>query len=187
MQSLRQESCGRSWDSAFVTTSKWYWCQSLDHTWSDKTLKHKLLFSCKSCLYWVRYFTVFIYYYIGLHLQHMEVPRLGAESELHLPVCVTATAMPDLGCICIPHRSLWNHQILNTGSLTHWISPGMKPILWILVGFLTRWATMGTPSFTVFNLRMGLRSLTYHYLKMNRRLRSRNLLCSTYYSQKLFE
>ena len=30
--------------------------------------------------------------------------------------------------------------------LTHWARPGMKPTsLWILVGFLTHWVTMGTP------------------------------------------
>ena len=35
---------------------------------------------------------------LGLHLQPMEVPRLGAESELL--AYTTATAMPDPGCIC---------------------------------------------------------------------------------------
>ena len=28
---------------------------------------------------------LFIYCFLGLHLQHMEVPRLGVESELQLP------------------------------------------------------------------------------------------------------
>ena len=35
----------------------------------------------------------------------------------------------------------------NTGSLTHWARPGIEPTTsWILVGFLMRWTTMGTPS-----------------------------------------
>ena len=35
----------------------------------------------------------------------------------------------------------------NAGSLTHWEKPGIEPTsLWILVVFLTCWATMGTPS-----------------------------------------
>jgi len=36
----------------------------------------------------------------GAHLQHMEVPRLGVESELQLPAYTTATATQQ-------------HQILN--------------------------------------------------------------------------
>ena len=33
--------------------------------------------------------------FLGLHLQLVEVPRLGVESELQVPVYATATAMPD--------------------------------------------------------------------------------------------
>ena len=43
----------------------------------------------------------------------MEVPRLGAGSELHLLACATATAMRDPSRICDLHCSLWQHQILN--------------------------------------------------------------------------
>ena len=36
----------------------------------------------------------------------MEVPRLGVESELQLPVYTTATETPDLSCICdLSHSS----------------------------------------------------------------------------------
>ena len=61
---------------------------------------------------------------------HMEVPGLGVELELQLPAYATATATPDLTCICDLNRSLQQHQILNP---------------WARPGFLTRWATMGTP------------------------------------------
>ena len=38
----------------------------------------------------------FIYFcFLGLHSQHVEVPRLGVEPELHLPAYTTATATPD--------------------------------------------------------------------------------------------
>ena len=37
----------------------------------------------------------FLSFFLGLHLWHMEVPRLGVESELQLPAYTTATAMPD--------------------------------------------------------------------------------------------
>ena len=36
----------------------------------------------------------------------------------------------------------------SAGSLTHWPMPGIKPTSsWMLVGFLTCWATLGTPDF----------------------------------------
>ena len=34
--------------------------------------------------------------FLGSHLWHMEVPRLGVKSELQLPAYTTATATPDL-------------------------------------------------------------------------------------------
>ena len=37
----------------------------------------------------------------------------------------------------------------HTRSLIHWARPGMEPISsWLLVRFITRWATAGTPYFT---------------------------------------
>ena len=36
-----------------------------------------------------------LFVFIGLHLRHMEVPRLGVEKELQLPAYATATAMLD--------------------------------------------------------------------------------------------
>ena len=38
-------------------------------------------------------FGVFCLFVLGLHLQHMEIPRLGVESELQWQAY--ATAMPD--------------------------------------------------------------------------------------------
>ena len=43
----------------------------------------------------------------------MEFPRLGVELELQLPAYATATATPDLSCICNLHHSSWQHRILN--------------------------------------------------------------------------
>ena len=61
--------------------------------------------------------------FLGPHLQHMEVPRLGVESELQVLAYAIATATPE--------------------SLTHWARPGIKPeSSWILVGLITtepRW------------------------------------------------
>ena len=49
---------------------------------------------------------------------HMEVPRLGVESELQLPAYATATAMPDQSHVCDLHHSSWHRQILNLLSET---------------------------------------------------------------------
>ena len=54
--------------------------------------------------------------FIRLHLRHMEVPRLGVESELQLPVYTTATAILDLYLICNLHCSFWQCWILNPQS-----------------------------------------------------------------------
>ena len=49
----------------------------------------------------------------GLHLQHMEVTRLGVQSELQLPAYTTATATQDPSHICDLHHSSGQRQILN--------------------------------------------------------------------------
>ena len=41
-------------------------------------------------------FFFFFFFFVGLHLRHMVVSRLGAESELPLLAYVTATATRDL-------------------------------------------------------------------------------------------
>ena len=53
----------------------------------------------------------------------MEVPRLGTEVELQLPVYRIATAVPDLSFVCDLHSSSEQCQILNplsgAGDQTH--------------------------------------------------------------------
>ena len=56
------------------------------------------------------------YFFLQLHMQHMEVPRPEVKSELQLPGCATATVMPDPSPICDPCCSLWQCQIRNTMS-----------------------------------------------------------------------
>ena len=63
--------------------------------------------------------TVFILFYffnvcfLGLHLQHMEGPRLGVQSELQLPAYTTATATGNQSRVCNLHHSSRQHWILN--------------------------------------------------------------------------
>ena len=49
-----------------------------------------------------------------MHLWHVEVARLAAESELQPPAYPTVTATPDLSCVCNLHPVYGS-----TGSLTH--------------------------------------------------------------------
>ena len=39
-----------------------------------------------------------------MHLQHMQIPRLGVKLELPLPTYATATATQDLSRICDLHQ-----------------------------------------------------------------------------------
>ena len=87
-------------------------------------------------------------FFIGPHLRHMEVPRLGVKLELQLSAYATDTAMPDprhIGDIC---PSLWQCRILNPLSEAR----DQPASSWILVGFLTHWATTGTPIILFFKL-----------------------------------
>ena len=45
-------------------------------------------------------FNSYFFVFLGPHLQHMGVPRLGVRSELQLPACATATATLDLSHVC---------------------------------------------------------------------------------------
>ena len=51
--------------------------------------------------------------FLGPHLRHMEVPRLGVKSELQLLAYTIATATEDPSHICNLHHSSWQCQILN--------------------------------------------------------------------------
>ena len=55
------------------------------------------------------WFFFFFFGFVGPHLWHMEVPRLGVESQL--PAYTTATATWDLSYICGLHRSSWQCQV----------------------------------------------------------------------------
>ena len=57
---------------------------------------------------------IFLCVFLGLHPQHMEVPRVGVSLELQMPAYTTATATPDLSYVCDLHRSSLQHRILNS-------------------------------------------------------------------------
>ena len=55
----------------------------------------------------------FFFFFLGLHLWHMKVHRLGVELEVQLPAYTTAIAMWDLSHVCNQHHSSQQHQILH--------------------------------------------------------------------------
>ena len=64
------------------------------------------------------YLFIYLFSFLGPHLQHMEVPKLGVESELQLPAYVPATAMPAPTLVCDLRHSSQQCQILNPLSET---------------------------------------------------------------------
>ena len=81
-----------------------------------------------SCSHFIFYF---YFCFLGLHMWHVEVPRLGVESELQPPAYTAGPQDPSL--ICDLHHSSQQCQIP-----THWVRPGMEPAFsWILVGVVT--------------------------------------------------
>ena len=73
------------------------------------------------------------FFFLGPHLWHVEVPRLGVELELQLQLLATPQQHQ------IPAASATYARAQGSaGSLTLWARPGIKPTFsWILVGFVT--------------------------------------------------
>ena len=94
-------------------------CSSCSENFGKEFPKHnnKLMFPLVSLLLFLynhdRVHIFFSFFFLGLHLHHMEVPRLGVESELQLAAYTTATATLGLSHICNLHQSPWQCQILN--------------------------------------------------------------------------
>ena len=73
----------------------------------------------------------------------MEVPRLGAESELQLPAYTTAIATRDQSHAYDLHTTAYG----NARSLTHRTRAGIEPSTsWFLVRSINHCTTMGTPT-----------------------------------------
>ena len=75
----------------------------------------------------------FLFVFLGPHPQHMEVPRLGVISELHLLAYTTAIAMQNPSRICD-----YTTAQGDTRSPNRWARPGIElASSWILVTFIS--------------------------------------------------
>ena len=96
--------------------------------------------------YYFLYILIFFSPFLVLHLQHMEVPRLGIKLELQLPAYTKATATWDLSQVCNLHHSAQRHGIPDPLSKA-------KDQTWILMGASRAcycWATMGFSHSTIW-------------------------------------
>ena len=55
----------------------------------------------------------FFFGFLGLHLWHMEVHKLGVESELQLPAYATAIATPNMSRNYYLYHGSWHRWIPN--------------------------------------------------------------------------
>ena len=81
---------------------------------------------------WLYY--LFFFFFSFFFFFFMAAPAACASSQARGWIGAVAAGL----CLCHSHRK--------ARSLTHWVRPGIKPTSSrTLVGFLTHWATMGTP------------------------------------------
>ena len=84
---------------------------------------------------------LFFFFFLGPNLQHMEVPRLGTESELQLLAYTTVTAMQDPSRVCDLHQNSWQREILNQLSEAR----NQTHILMVTSRICYCWGTTETP------------------------------------------
>ena len=96
----------------------------------------------------------FLSFFFGPQTWHIEVPRLGVESELQLPAYATATATQDPSCVCDLHHSSWQHQILDPLSEPR----NQTCVLMNASQICFHSTTMGTPNLFLFK-----RKIPYTY------------------------
>ena len=62
----------------------------------------------------VNFLFIYLFFcFLGPHLQHMKVPKIGIKLELQLPTYTTATATRDMSCVCNLQHSSRQPWILN--------------------------------------------------------------------------
>ena len=104
-----------------------------------------------SCAY---HYFFFFFCFLGQHPRHVEVPRLGVESELQLLAYTAATAGSNVGSNATSVTYTTAHG--NNVSVTHRARPGIKRTSsWTLVWFASAVPWQERPAYEYFkqNLR----------------------------------
>ena len=95
-----------------------YWCILFSYFYvcnpfmsNDVYLLYSIILLCV-CVRWWTFAVLTRFLFLGPHVLHMEVPRVGVQSELQLLAYTTATATPNLSSIFDLHHSSWQCWIL---------------------------------------------------------------------------
>ena len=95
---------------------------------------------------------IFFFFFLGLHLQHIEFLRLGVKLELQLPAYTTATAGWCPSHVSDLYHSSQQHQILNPLSKAR----NRTRVLMDTSQVHYLWATVGTPRLFYLNKKYGV-------------------------------
>ena len=115
VQSLETQPCQAAEQVVNKEAGYWQWTQ-------EEGTEYQVAGSAKASekqvihLFYLFLFYFCIFVFSGPHPWHMEVPRLGVQSELQRPVYATATAMWDPSLVYNPHHSSQHCQIFNPPS-----------------------------------------------------------------------
>ena len=106
--------------SSFTFTQLSYMDMQKCYIYINQNLSHRKIKRCilkgqdlRKLIFTVSSGAFFFFFFLWPHPRHMEVPRLGAKSELQLPAQATETAMWDLSHVCNLHHNSQQPQILN--------------------------------------------------------------------------
>ena len=86
----------------------------MGHSWKSKYLLNIRYYRVTANFLYNIIVTIF-FVFLGPRPRHLEVPRLGVQTELEMAAdtTATATATPDLSHVCNLHHSSWQCRILN--------------------------------------------------------------------------
>ena len=104
-----------------------------------------------------------IFVFLGPHPGHMEVLRVGVESELQLLPCTTAIASQNPSCIYNPHLSSQQHRILNSLSKARDQTRVLMNPSWVRY----QRASMGAPNVRLYDSVLELEGILQLHSSLN--------------------
>ena len=119
------------------------------------------------------------FFFLGLHSQHMVVPRLRIKSELQLLAYATVSAMQEPSQVCNLHCNSQQCRVLNPLSMAR----DQTYILMDTSQLRYCWATVGTPKmcFFISVILLILDSFWYYYNHINFLMLSSHMVFFLYF------